>query len=138
MDALQAEAERLRIAIDAVVPADDFPWASHAGGLQFWSQVDGTERPDWADRVLVVLDLLDRRSGGRFGDLDADARLAVIESLTPTPTTSGFYLRQAGLIGPHGLAAKRGLRRLLPRTQRVVSPVQEVTSADSRVRLDPR
>ena len=32
MDALQAEVERLRVAIDAVVPADDFPSASEAGG----------------------------------------------------------------------------------------------------------
>jgi hypothetical protein len=91
-----------------------------------------------ADRVVVVLDLLDRRSGGRFGDLDADARLAVIESLLDGPEYVWFLSRQAGLIGPHGLAAKHGLRRLLPRTQRVVGPVQEVTSADSRVRLDHR
>jgi hypothetical protein len=62
MDALQAEAERLRIAIDAVVPADDFPSASHAGGLRFWSRVAGTERPEWADRVIAVLDLLDRHA----------------------------------------------------------------------------
>jgi hypothetical protein len=48
-------------------------------------QVAGTERPDWADRVVVVLDLLDRQSGGRFGDLDADARIAVIESLLDDP-----------------------------------------------------
>lgn len=79
-----------------MVPADDFPWASHAGGLQFWSQVDGTERPDWADRVLVVLDLLDRRSGGRFGDLDADARLAVIESLLDDPDHVWFLSPPGG------------------------------------------
>ena len=56
-----------------------------AGGLQILDQVAGTERPDWADRVVVVLDLLDRQSGGRFGDLDADARIAVIESLLDDP-----------------------------------------------------
>ena len=38
MNALQAEAERLLVAIDAVVPADDFPSASQAGGLRFWSR----------------------------------------------------------------------------------------------------
>ena len=74
MDVLQAEAERLRVAIDAVVPADDFPSASQAGGLRFWSLVTGTERPDWADRVITVLDLLDRRSLLNHADLDADAR----------------------------------------------------------------
>jgi choline dehydrogenase-like flavoprotein len=63
---------------------------------QFWSQVAGTERPDWADRVLVVLDLLDRRSGGRFGDLDADARLAVIESLLDDPDYVSFLSPPGG------------------------------------------
>jgi hypothetical protein len=66
MDVLDAEVERLRVAIDAVVPADEFPSAAQAGGLRFWSLITGSERPDWADRVIAVLDLLDRRSGGRF------------------------------------------------------------------------
>ena len=61
----------------------------------------------------------------------------IANEFVPTPVSTFGYLRQAGLIGPHGLAAKQGLRRLLPRMQRVVGPVQEVTSADSRVRLDP-
>jgi choline dehydrogenase-like flavoprotein len=81
MSVLPADAERLRVAIDAVVPADDFPSASQAGGLRFWSRVTGSERPEWADRLLAVLDLLDRRSGGRFGDLDAGARAAVLDGL---------------------------------------------------------
>jgi choline dehydrogenase-like flavoprotein len=61
----------------------------------------------------------------------------IANEFVPTPVSTFGYLRHAGLIGPHGLAAKQGLRRLLPRMQRVVGPVQEVTSADSRVRLDP-
>ena len=61
----------------------------------------------------------------------------IANEFVPTPVSTFGYLRQAGLIGPHGLAAKQGMRRLLPRMQRVVGPVQEVTSADSRVRLDP-
>jgi choline dehydrogenase-like flavoprotein len=61
----------------------------------------------------------------------------IANEFVPTPVGTFGYLRHAGLIGPHGLAAKQGLRRLLPRMQRVVGPVQEVTSADSRVRLDP-
>ncbi|MCE3275263.1 MAG: family oxidoreductase [Propionibacteriaceae bacterium] len=120
MDALQAEAERLRIAIDAVVPADDFPWASHAGGLQFWSQVDGTERPDWADRVLVVLDLLDRRSGGRFGDLDADARLAVIESLLDDPDNVWFLSPPGGSDRAARAGGQAGAAPPAAETQRVV------------------
>jgi hypothetical protein len=99
MDALQAEVERLLVAIDAVVPADDFPSAAEAGGLRFWSRVTSTERPEWADRVIAVLDLLDRRSGGRFADLDHDARQAVLDGLVDDPdyvwfaqlVNAGFY-----------------------------------------------
>jgi choline dehydrogenase-like flavoprotein len=61
----------------------------------------------------------------------------IANEFIPTPVGSFGYLRQAGLIGPHGLAAKSGMRHLLPRMQRVVGPTQEVTSADARVRLDP-
>jgi choline dehydrogenase-like flavoprotein len=61
----------------------------------------------------------------------------IANEFVPTPVSTFAYLRYAGLIGSHGLAAKQGMRQLLPRTQRVVGPVQEVTSADSRVRLDP-
>ena len=99
MDVLEAEVERLRVAIDAVVPADDFPSASEAGGLRFWGRVTGSERPEWADRVIAVLDLLDRRSGGRFADLDVDARAAVLDGLVEDPdfvwfaqlVNAGFY-----------------------------------------------
>ena len=99
MEVLEAEVERLRAAIDAVVPADDFPSASEAGGLRFWSQVTRSERPDWADRVITVLDLLDRRSGGRFAGLDVDARAAVLDGLVEDPdfvwfaqlVNAGFY-----------------------------------------------
>src|ERR671913_156007 len=67
MNALYAEAERLRVAIDAVVPADDFPSASQAGG--------------------------------RFADLDAGARAAVLDGLVHDPeyvwfaqlVNAGFY-----------------------------------------------
>ena len=99
MDVLEAETERLRVAIDAVVPADDFPSASEAGGLRFWSLITGSERPEWADRVIAVLDLLDRRSGGRFAGLDVDARAAVLDGLVDDPdfvwfaqlVNAGFY-----------------------------------------------
>ena len=99
MSRLHAETERLLVAIDAVVPADDFPSASQAGGLRFWSQVTASERPEWADRAIAVLDLLDRHSGSRFADLDADARQAVLDSLVNHPeyvwfahlVNAGFY-----------------------------------------------
>jgi choline dehydrogenase-like flavoprotein len=96
---LLAQAQRLQVLIDAVVPADDFPSASQAGGLRFWSRLTGTERPEWADRVIAVLDLLDRRSGGRFGDLDASSRATVLDGLVDEPdylwfadlVNAGFY-----------------------------------------------
>jgi Gluconate 2-dehydrogenase subunit 3 len=99
MNALQAEVERLLVAIDAVVPADDFPSASQAGGLRFWSQVTASERPEWSDRATGVLDTLDRQSGGKFADLDPDARQAVLDSLLNDPdylwfadlVNAGFY-----------------------------------------------
>ena len=55
----------------------------------------------------------------------------------PTPVSTFAYLRHAGLISPHGPTAKAGMRHLLPRMQRVVGPIHEVTSADARVQLDP-
>ena len=99
MNALLAEAERLEAAIDAVVPADDFPSASGAGGLRFWGRLTETERPEWAARVVAVLDLLDRQAGGRFGDLDADARARIFDGLVDDPdyvwfadlVNAGFY-----------------------------------------------
>lgn len=46
-------------------------------------------------------------------------------------------LSGAGLIPRWGSGAKAGMRDLLRRSLRVMGPIQEVTSADSRVRLDP-
>jgi choline dehydrogenase-like flavoprotein len=62
----------------------------------------------------------------------------IANEFVPTPTGVFLYLSRAGLVARHGLVAKRGMRHLMPRMQRVVGPVQEVTSAESRVRLDPR
>ena len=99
MSQLHAQAERLRIVIDAVVPADDFPSASQAGGLRFWSRITETERPEWSDRVIAVLDVLDRRSGGQFAALDAAGRQAILDGLVDDPeylwfaqlVNAGFY-----------------------------------------------
>ena len=85
MNELQAEAARLRVAIDAVVPADEFPSASQAGGLGFWARLTALERPEWADRVIGVLDLLDRRAGGRFADVDPSVRQGILDGLLDDP-----------------------------------------------------
>lgn len=62
----------------------------------------------------------------------------IANEFVPTPIGTRSYLLGAGLVGRHGRAAKGDLRRLLPRMQRIAGPVQEVTSAESRVRIDPR
>ena len=76
--------------IDAVVPADDFPSASQAGGVRFLSRLAESERPEWADRIIAVLDLLDSRSGGRFAALDASAREDVLNGLVDDPEYRWF------------------------------------------------
>ena len=43
--------ERLRRAIDAVVPSDGYASASQAGGVEFWTAVLAAERPEWATRL---------------------------------------------------------------------------------------
>ncbi|GAB2650310.1 GMC oxidoreductase [Kribbella swartbergensis] len=55
----------------------------------------------------------------------------------PTPAATYDYLTAAGLIPPAGAAGKRAMRREVRRMMRVVGPIQEVTSAESRVRVDP-
>src|SRR4029453_5918582 len=93
------EFEGLRVAIDAVVPADAFPSASEAGGVRLWSFITGRERPDWVAGGAPVLGLLERRSGGRFADLDVDARSVVLDGLAEDPNfvwfaqlvNAGFY-----------------------------------------------
>ncbi len=70
------------------------------------------------------------------GELTGGGMIA--NEFVPTPTSTFLYLSGAGLLPRHGLAAKSGMRDLMPRMQRVVGPVQEMTSADARVRLDPQ
>ncbi|MEV8372746.1 GMC family oxidoreductase [Kribbella sp. NPDC056861] len=55
----------------------------------------------------------------------------------PTPAATYDYLTAAGLIPRAGAASNQAMRRESRRMLRVVGPIQEVTSADSRVRLDP-
>ncbi|TWD84742.1 choline dehydrogenase-like flavoprotein [Kribbella amoyensis] len=55
----------------------------------------------------------------------------------PTPAATYDYLTSAGLIPVAGAAGKRAMRESARRMLRVVGPIQEVTSAESRVRVDP-
>jgi len=54
-----------------------------------------------------------------------------------TPSSTYSYLTQAGLLPWWGQESKDGMRRMARRMHRLVGPIQEVTSADSRVRLFP-
>lgn len=56
----------------------------------------------------------------------------------PTPAATYDYLAGAGLIPRAGAAGKAAMRRESRRMLRVVGPIQEVSSAESRVRVDPR
>jgi choline dehydrogenase-like flavoprotein len=55
----------------------------------------------------------------------------------PTPASTYDYLTGAGLIPAAGAESIEGMRREARRMLRVVGPIQEVTSAESRVRVDP-
>ncbi|MFK4084625.1 GMC oxidoreductase [Kribbella sp. NPDC020789] len=55
----------------------------------------------------------------------------------PTPAATYDYLTGAGLIPRAGLAGKLAMRREARRMLRVVGPIQEVTSRDSRIQIDP-
>ncbi|MFF0342599.1 GMC family oxidoreductase [Kribbella sp. NPDC004875] len=55
----------------------------------------------------------------------------------PTPASTYDYLTGAGLIPVAGAASKQAMGRELRRMLRVVGPIQEVSSAESRVRVDP-
>ncbi len=90
MNWLDSDSGRLAVAIDAVIPADDFPSASESGGLRFWAGLTESERPEWAARVTGVLDLLDARAGGQFAALDTAARESVLDALADDPDYSWF------------------------------------------------
>jgi choline dehydrogenase-like flavoprotein len=59
------------------------------------------------------------------------------KDFVPTPQLSYAYLTGAGLLDRFAGGLSAQVARLAPRMLRVVGPVQEVTSAQSRVRLDP-
>ena len=53
----------------------------------------------------------------------------------PTPVSAYAYLTDLGVIPAFGAAGKAAFRHAWPRLQRVMGPVHEMTSAESRVRL---
>ncbi|MGZ0153357.1 GMC family oxidoreductase [Kribbella sp. WER1] len=55
----------------------------------------------------------------------------------PTPAATYDYLTAAGLIPAAGADSLRAMQHAVRRMLRVVGPIQEVTSAESRVRVDP-
>ena len=59
------------------------------------------------------------------------------DDFIPTPQMSYAYLVGAGQLDRFASDLPAQMARLVPRMLRVVGPVQEVTSAESRVRLDP-
>ena len=61
----------------------------------------------------------------------------LVDEFIPLPGNVYRSLSGAGLIPRWGAGAKQGMRDLLRRSLRVMGPIQEVTSAASRVRLDP-
>lgn len=59
----------------------------------------------------------------------------LIDEFVPLPANVYRMLTDAGLIPRWGIESKSGMRRLLRRMLRVMGPVQEVTNAESRVRV---
>ncbi|WP_144711657.1 GMC oxidoreductase [Curtobacterium pusillum] len=54
-----------------------------------------------------------------------------------TPANTRQYLVGTGLVPRSGLEGKHAMRDLARRSMRIMGPVQEVTTADARVRVDP-
>ncbi|MFK4484169.1 GMC oxidoreductase [Curtobacterium sp. AB7] len=54
-----------------------------------------------------------------------------------TPSNTYQYLVGTGLAPRSGLDGKHAMRDLARRSMRIMGPIQEVTSADARVRVDP-
>jgi choline dehydrogenase-like flavoprotein len=73
----------------------------------------------------------------RHGNGDHIGGGIIANEFVPTPSNTYAGLANAGLLPRSGIESKRGMRDLYRRTMRIMGPIQEVTSADSRVRIDP-
>ncbi len=84
----------LTTVIDTVVPADDYPSASAAGGLDFLHRIRELERPEWGRRINSVVARIDaaawRSEGNGFTGLDPDARRRVLAGLAADPDVDWF------------------------------------------------
>ncbi|WP_243062183.1 GMC oxidoreductase [Humibacter sp. RRB41] len=61
----------------------------------------------------------------------------IANEFVPTPSNTYRYLVAAGLIPSYGAESKAGMRRLANRMMRIMGPIQEVTSHESRVSVAP-
>lgn len=61
----------------------------------------------------------------------------IADEFVATPSNTYAYLTGFGLLPRAGIDSKHGMRDLARRSMRLMGPIQEVTSADSRVRVDP-
>ncbi|MFZ7089296.1 GMC oxidoreductase [Curtobacterium sp. RRHDQ10] len=62
----------------------------------------------------------------------------IADEFVATPSNTYASLTGLGLLPRSGIESKRGMRDLVRRSTRLMGPIQEVTAADSRVRVDPR
>jgi choline dehydrogenase-like flavoprotein len=60
----------------------------------------------------------------------------IANEFVPTPSNTYRYLVSGGFIPPFGAESKAGMRRLANRMMRIMGPVQELTSRESRVTVD--
>ena len=60
----------------------------------------------------------------------------IADEFVATPSNTYAYLTGFGLLPRAGIASKQGMRDLARRSMRLMGPIQEVTSADARVRVD--
>jgi choline dehydrogenase-like flavoprotein len=106
--------DSLRALIDAVVPADDFPSASAAGGLDFLGSILD-ERPDWMPRVEAVLRLADAAAEDKFeqdfATLPTELREPLLDQLSGN-ADFGWFARmvQGGYYADPANGGNRGAR----------------------------
>jgi choline dehydrogenase-like flavoprotein len=78
MASLTRRADLLRVVLDTIVPPDDYPSATEAGGVEFVGRLL-VERPDWEPRVTRVLDMVEELAAPRrFTELNEAKRQAVL------------------------------------------------------------
>lgn len=89
-----ATPDLLTTVIDAIVPADDYPSASAAGGLDFLRRIRESERPDWSRRISSVVARIDAAAwqvgGNGFIGLDGEGREAALASVADDPDFGWF------------------------------------------------